>query len=216
MFGNVFHRLVSMFVVERLVNCRALERSLDIRTACNECSVPELFHFENLKLCAKCLFEPDDDFLFDEIDNSDEIVFAPKRELQRHGVCTETRADSADDVIEIRSHAVHLVDEADSRHAILVRLTPDGFDCGCTPATESNTQTAPSSTRKERSTSTVKSTWPGVSMMLTRYFLPKRSQLAVVAALVMVIPRSTLLLHPVHRGSAFVHGTDLVGHACVE
>src|SRR2546425_13210116 len=47
-------------------------------------------------------------------------------------------------------------------------------DCGCTPATESNTQTAPSRTRKERSTSTVKSTWPGVSIILTRYFLLMR------------------------------------------
>ena len=41
-------------------------------------------------------------------------------------------------------------------------------DCGCTPATESNSATAPSSTRSERSTSTVKSTCPGVSMMLMR------------------------------------------------
>ena len=41
-------------------------------------------------------------------------------------------------------------------------------DCGSTPATQSNTQTAPSSTRKQRSTSMVKSTWPGVSMMLMR------------------------------------------------
>jgi hypothetical protein len=41
-------------------------------------------------------------------------------------------------------------------------------DCGSTPATPSNTVTAPSSTRKDRSTSIVKSTWPGVSMMLTR------------------------------------------------
>jgi hypothetical protein len=41
-------------------------------------------------------------------------------------------------------------------------------DCGCTPATESNRATAPSSTRSDRSTSTVKSTCPGVSMMLMR------------------------------------------------
>ena len=41
-------------------------------------------------------------------------------------------------------------------------------DCGSTPATESKTAMAPSSTRSERSTSTVKSTWPGVSMMLMR------------------------------------------------
>ena len=59
-------------------------------------------------------------------------------------------------------------------------------DWGSTPATESNTATAPSSTRSERSTSTVKSTWPGVSMMLIRW--PFHSQ--VVAAEVMVMPRS--------------------------
>ena len=59
-------------------------------------------------------------------------------------------------------------------------------DWGSTPATESKTATAPSSTRRERSTSTVKSTWPGVSMMFTRW---SRHE-AVVAAEVMVIPRS--------------------------
>ena len=57
---------------------------------------------------------------------------------------------------------------------------------GSTPATPSNTATAPSSTRSERSTSTVKSTWPGVSMMLMRWSFQK----AVVAAEVMVMPRS--------------------------
>ncbi len=58
--------------------------------------------------------------------------------------------------------------------------------CGSTPATESNNATEPSSTRSERSTSTVKSTWPGVSMMLMRWSFQKQ----VVAALVIVIPRS--------------------------
>src|ERR1700687_4930494 len=78
-------------------------------------------------------------------------------------------------------------------------------DCGCTPATESNTQTAPSRTRRERSTSTVKSTWPGVSMMLI--LLPFHS--AVVAAAVIVMPRSCS--HPLHHGCALVDLTDLVG-----
>ena len=58
--------------------------------------------------------------------------------------------------------------------------------CGSTPWLESSTHTAPSSTRSERSTSMVKSTCPGVSMMLRR--LP--CQNAVVAAEVMVMPRS--------------------------
>ena len=39
-------------------------------------------------------------------------------------------------------------------------------DCGSTPPTEQNRAMAPSRTRRLRSTSTVKSTWPGVSMML--------------------------------------------------
>ena len=59
-------------------------------------------------------------------------------------------------------------------------------DCGWTPATASNTATAPSSTRSDRSTSAVKSTWPGVSMMLMRWSFQKQ----VVAAEVIVIPRS--------------------------
>ena len=68
-------------------------------------------------------------------------------------------------------------------------------DCGCTPATASNTATAPSSTRRERSTSAVKSTWPGVSMIWKRYSLPSSAppgyfQKHVVAAAVMVTPRS--------------------------
>ena len=58
--------------------------------------------------------------------------------------------------------------------------------CGSTPATESKTATAPSSTRSDRSTSMVKSTWPGVSMMLIRWSF----QSAVVAADVIVMPRS--------------------------
>ena len=39
---------------------------------------------------------------------------------------------------------------------------------GSTPATASKTAIAPSRTRSDLSTSTVKSTWPGVSMMLMR------------------------------------------------
>ena len=55
------------------------------------------------------------------------------------------------------------------------------------------TVTEPSSTRRDRSTSTVKSTWPGVSMILMRVWgnwLPLPFQKQVVAAEVMVIPRS--------------------------
>ena len=58
--------------------------------------------------------------------------------------------------------------------------------CGSTPFTPSNTAQAPSSTRRLRSTSMVKSTCPGVSMMLI--WVSRQKQ--VVAAAVMVMPRS--------------------------
>ena len=85
-------------------------------------------------------------------------------------------------------------------------------DCGSTPATESNSAIAPSSTRSERSTSTVKSTWPGVSMMLMRWSRQTRGGRGGRdrdAALL-------LLLHPVHDGSALVDLAHLVGAAGVE
>ena len=67
-------------------------------------------------------------------------------------------------------------------------------DWGSTPWLASNTATAPSSTRRERSTSMVKSTCPGVSMMLSRCAWRAKgprmgAQEAVVAAEVMVMPR---------------------------
>jgi hypothetical protein len=55
--------------------------------------------------------------------------------------------------------------------------------CGSTPATPSRTQTAPSSTRSERSTSMVKSTCPGVSISWMRW--PCQSQVTAAARIVM-------------------------------
>ena len=83
--------------------------------------------------------------------------------------------------------------------------------CGSTPATASNTATAPSRTRSDRSTSTVKSTWPGVSMMLIQRVAPLAGGGGAGdgdAALL-------LLDHPVHDRRALVDLTDLVRAARV-
>ena len=85
-------------------------------------------------------------------------------------------------------------------------------DCGCTPATASKQATAPSSTRSERSTSAVKSTWPGVSMMLMRMFF----QVQVVAARRNRDAALLLLLHPIHGRSALMHLSDTVRDTRIE
>ncbi len=92
--------------------------------------------------------------------------------------------------------------------------------CGSTPLPPSNTATAPSSTRRLRSTSMVKSTWPGVSMMLTRLATPwygpgQRRPEAVGRGRGDGDPALLLLDHPVHGGSALVDLAQLVVDAGV-
>ena len=104
------------------------------------------------------------------------------------GLRAQALADLLQHVEKIRADAVHLVDEADARDVVLVGLAPDGFGLRLDAFDGARKRaTAPSSTRSERSTSIVKSTWPGVSMMLMRMFVRQKQ---VVAAEVIVIPRS--------------------------
>lgn len=67
------------------------------------------------------------------------------------------------DLEEVGTGAIHLVRKGQARHLVLVDWRHTVSDWGCTPPTAQYTITAPSSTCMERSTSMVKSTWPGVS-----------------------------------------------------
>jgi hypothetical protein len=89
--------------------------------------------------------------------------------------------------LEVGADAVHLVDEADARHAVLVGLAPHGLGLRLDAGDRVEHATAPSSTRSERSTSAVKSTWPG---RVDDVDAVHRFQKQVVAADVMVMPRS--------------------------
>src|SRR6267154_283452 len=126
-FGDIFDYLVAVLFVKFLVNGRALERCGHVRAGIYESLVPKFLDFEDLKFCAESFFEPNHDFLLEEIDDANEIVFAAQRELQRNRARAETLLDGADDVIEIRAHAIHLVHKTNARHAILVSLAPNSF-----------------------------------------------------------------------------------------
>ena len=112
---------------------------------------------------------------------------APIGSCRGPGFGAQTVANHLDTAEEIGADAVHLVDEADARHAVLVGLAPDRLGLRLDPgdAVEHGDR-AVEHAQAERSTSMVKSTWPGVSMMLMRWSFQKQ----VVAADVMVMPRS--------------------------
>ncbi len=60
----------------------------------------------------------------DEIDHADELVFGADGQLNRNRIATELGDDLLERPLEVRADAVHLVDEADARDAVLVGLTP--------------------------------------------------------------------------------------------
>ena len=89
----------------------------------------------------------------DKVDDAPEVVLGAHRELCRDGLGTQAIFHGLNRMEEVGADAVVLVDEGDAGNAVALRL---------------NTATVPSRTRRERSTSAVKSTWPGVSMIWKR------------------------------------------------
>src|SRR5206468_2355616 len=126
-FGDVFDRLVAVIFVKLPVDGGTLEGRSHIGTRADKCRIPELLDLEDLKLRAQRFFQPDNHFLFEEVDAPDEVVFSAKGKLQGNGVGSEALPHGADDVVEIRAHFVHLVDDREARDAVLVRLAPDRF-----------------------------------------------------------------------------------------
>src|SRR5436190_2434390 len=62
-----------------------------------------------------------------EVDDAEELVLAADRQVERDGVAPELAGDLLERPLEVRADAVHLVDEADARDAVLVGLAPDGL-----------------------------------------------------------------------------------------
>ena len=63
----------------------------------------------------------------DEIDDALEVLLGTDRDLDRHRVGAEAVDDRRAHVLEVGANAVHLVDERDARHGVLIGLTPHGL-----------------------------------------------------------------------------------------
>ena len=63
----------------------------------------------------------------DEVDDAAELALRPDRQLDDGDGRVETLPDHVDAAEEVGADAVHLVDEADARHVVLVGLAPDGL-----------------------------------------------------------------------------------------
>ena len=63
-------------------------------------------------------------FMLDQIDDADEIALDADRQLDDQRLGAQAVDDHLDAAVEIGADAVHLVDEADARHAVLVGLAP--------------------------------------------------------------------------------------------
>jgi hypothetical protein len=63
----------------------------------------------------------------DEVDDAGEVALGADRQLDRDGVRAEALVHRLHGHLEVRAHAVHLVDERDARDGVLVGLAPDGL-----------------------------------------------------------------------------------------
>ena len=136
----------------------------------------------------------------------------PNGQLDGHGVRLQALVDHVDHVVEVRAHDVHLVDVDDARDVVVVGLAPDGLALGLDAALAHSTVTLPSSTRRLRSTSTVKSTWPGGVDDVQTAAAPVAGGGRGGDGYASLL----LLLHPVHGRGALVRLAYLVVDAVVE
>src|SRR5205807_8369191 len=77
-----------------------------------------------LILGADRLVCPDDGLHGDQIHHSAKLVFLSDGNLNRDWLGVEPLAESVDGMLKIRTHLVNLVNETNSRNAVLVRLPP--------------------------------------------------------------------------------------------
>ena len=141
-----------------------------------------------------------------------ELVFGADRQLDGDGIALQLRVDLRQRLLEVGADAVHLVDEADARHAVLVGLAPHRFRLrlDARHGVEHRDRAVEHAQRALHFDGEVDVARrvDDVDAVLAPE-AGRRGRRDGDAALL-------LLLHPVHDRGAFVHLADLVGDAGVE
>ena len=65
--------------------------------------------------------------LTQNVNDADKVGFRTHRESHHYRTSPQAVNDGLDRKVEVRAQLVHLVDEADTRHVVLVSLAPHGF-----------------------------------------------------------------------------------------
>ena len=168
----------------------------------------------------------DNGFLGNHVDHALELIFGTDRDQDRMGVGSEFSAEVTNDVVEVRSGAVHLIDERHPGNVILGRLAPDRFGLRLHTGhaaihedhTVENAQGALHLGRKVHVAGSVDDIHPQVLAFehlvdaFGRELLPPCGHGGGGNR----DPALFLLLHPVRRGRPVMNFTDPVNHAGVE
>ncbi len=142
----------------------------------------------------------------DQVDDAGEVAFTPDRDLEDEGIGAEAIDDRLDVGVEVGASAVEFVDETDARHLVPVGLTPHSLGLGLDPGDAVEDGDGPIEDPQAA--------------------LDFDGEVDMAGSVddvdVVVVPDTggggrgdrdpplLLLLHPVHRGGAFVDLTDLV------
>ena len=151
-----------------------------------------------------------------QVDDALELVLAADRDLDGHElairVAAEAVADRVDAAPEVRAGAIELVDEADARHAIAVRLAPDRLGLGlhARDAVEHDDRAVQDAQRSLHLDGEVHV--PGRIDDVDPMVAPERRRRSGGDG----DPALLLLRHPVHRRRALMHLADLVDLLGVE
>ncbi|ABA49010.1 hypothetical protein BURPS1710b_3780 [Burkholderia pseudomallei 1710b] len=164
-------------------------------------------------------FVPNDRLHLQQVDHALEVLFRADRHHDGHRVRLQAQLELIVDLEEVRAGTVHLVDERETRHLVLVRLTPHRFRlrlhaAHCAVHHARAVEHAHRTLHFDREVDVARGIddVDAVFRVVVAHTLPERRGSSGRDRDATLL----FLLHPVHRRCAVVNFTDLVVHAGVK